>query len=1148
MQFVHLHCHSNYSLLEGASSVEQLLDRAARYGMDAVALTDTNGMYAAVPFYCRARELGIKPILGVELRDENCRAVLLARSLRGYSRLCELVTVRNLSSTPNLNRNPGTAQTSAQSLKKTVTVPIFGRAGTSVGLPAADPHPEGEGTCRYPVPAPIPAQTRNEGIQNVQEIHVSGRQPDGHASPTTRKMTKMGTVPSRSGTCSLGTVPIFFADPQDDIFILSDDETLLRELASRGPRSDLIVELRHYGDLRSQRRIDRLAALAAALGLRTVATNGVMFASPQDYRLHRVLTAIREVSTIDALTETELAHKDAWFKPSHEMARLFAHRPDVLETARWIADQCNVELPMGTPQFPEFGLPAGETAFSHLWNLAFTGLRDRYHPLRPKLSLRLAHELDVIHRLGFASYFLVVWDIVQFARRRGIPIVGRGSAANSLVSYALGITDTDPFRYDLYFERFLNMSRSDCPDIDLDICWRRRDEVIGYVYTKYGADHVAMICTFRTFRGRSAVREIARAYGLTPHEIARVTSFLPHFRAADIRPLAEKMPECRGLPIDKEPWRSIVELAETVDGYPCHLSIHSGGVVISRGKLTDLVPLERSTKGIVITQYDMGPIERLGLVKMDLLGHRSLTVIADTVEHVRENRGIEIDVYHLPEPDRLTTELLRTGRTVGCFQLESPAMRSLLRSLDASTTMDLMKALSLIRPGPAGSGMKERYIARHLGEEPTTYLHPKLAEILGDTYGVMLYQEDILKVASAVAGMTLEEADALRRAMTKKRSKTEMARHSRRFVEKAVAAGVAEPVAVEIWRQIANFSEYSYCKAHAATYGELAYRCAYLKAHYPAEFLASVLTNRGGFYHPAEYVEEARRCGVRVAGPDVQHSRRGYTVEGQTIRVGLSAIRDLSNRTIESILRARGHGPFRGLGDFLRRTAAGRTETETLIRVGALDSFGRTRPELFWELRAREKLGTAPSERVSKRDGIVPIFADEESGPPPIPLPRIPQYSRTNRLRIERATLGFTLDDHPLEWYIPRFTRYPLVASTELQRYHGRRVNVMGWLIADRIVGLKGRGCMKFVTIEDAVGLTEVVLFPKIYQRYGHLLRSHGPFVMTGTVDAEHNNPSLIAESLTLIGDLHTTEHSLGVPPTETDISRIEGMYVRDSV
>jgi len=764
MRFVHLHCHSNYSLLEGASPIDVLLERAVRFEMDAMAVTDTNGMYATVPFYCRARELGIKPILGVELRTEYGRAVLLARSLRGYSRLCELVTARHLVPTsdhnPNLNRNlnpnPDIAQTSA------------------------------------------------------------------------------------------------LTEPQDDIFILSANETLLRTLASRGPRSDLLVELCHFGDSVSQRRIERLTALAETLGLRTVATNGVMFAAPKDYRLHRVLTAIRNVSTVDAMTERDLAHTEAWFKPQHEMVRLFARWPEAVETTQWIADQCTVELPLGTPHFPEFDLPAGETAFSHLWNLSFAGLKDRYHPLRPELSPRLAHELDVIHRLGFAPYFLVVWDIVRYARRGGIPIVGRGSAANSLVSYALGITDADPFRYDLYFERFLNMSRSDCPDIDLDICWRRRDEVIEYVYNKYGANHVAMICTFTTFRARSAVREIARAHGLTPHEIGRMTSFLPHFHAGDIRPLVDKMPECRGLPVDKEPWRTIIGLAETVDGYPRHLSIHSGGVVISRRKLTDLVPLERSAKGIVITQYDMGPVEQLGLIKIDLLGHRSLTVIADTVETVRENRGIDVDVYHLPEPDLLTTSLLRAGRTVGCFQIESPAMRSLLRSLQASTTMDLVKALSLIRPGPSGSGMKERYIARHLGKEPTTYLHPKLAEILSDTYGVMLYQEDILKVASAVAGMTLEEADALRRAMKKSRPKTEMARHSRRFVEKAVAAGVPEPVALEIWRQIANFSEYSYCKAHAATYGELAYRCVYLKAHYPAEFLSSVLTNQGGFYHTAE--------------------------------------------------------------------------------------------------------------------------------------------------------------------------------------------------------------------------------------------------------------------------------------------------------
>jgi len=1113
MYFVHLHCHSNYSLLEGASTVETLLDRAVRCGMDALALTDTNGMYAAVPFYCRARELGIKPILGVELRTEDGRAVLLARSLRGYTRLCRLVTARHLSNATdpdhNLNLNHNLNHTTA---------------------PHPNPLPKGEGTAER---AGWGTDRRTIGDSSLHAKGVVAQNDKtGRAAAqndkTDRAVARNDMV---GGPWSLRTA---LAEPQDDVFILSDDEGLLRTLAACGPRPDLLVELRHFGDRESHRRIERLTELAGTLGLRPVATNGVMFAAPPDYRLHRVLAAIREVSTVDALTKTELAHREAWFKPQNEIARLFSRWPEALDTVQWVADRCNIDLPLGTRHFPEFRLPAGETAFSYLWNLAFAGLRERYRPLRPELSLRLAHELDVIHRLEFAQYFLVVWDIVQYARRRGIPVVGRGSAANSLVSYALGITDADPFRYDLYFERFLNMSRSDCPDIDLDICWRRRDEVIEYVYNKYGADHVAMICTFTTFRARSAVREIARVYGLTPREIARVTSVLPHFHAGDIRRLVEKMPECRGLPIDEDPWRTIVELAEALDGYPRHLSIHSGGVVISRDKLTDRVPLERSAKGIVVTQYDMGPVEQLGLVKMDLLGHRSLTVIADTVRKVRENRGIDIDVYHLPEPDPLTADLLRAGRSVGCFQIESPAMRSLLRNLQAATTIDLVKALSLIRPGPSGSGMKQRYIARHLGEEPTTYLHPKLADILGDTYGVMLYQEDILKVASAVAGMSLEEADALRRAMTKKRSKEEMARHSRRFVEGTVAAGVQKPVALEIWRQIANFSEYSCCKAHAATYSELAYRCAYLKAHYPAEFLSSVLSNRGGFYHPAVYVEESRRCGARIAGPDVNRSGCECAVEGHTIRIGLCEVRDLSHRTIESILHARERGPFRGLADFLRRTVAGRTETESLIRVGALDSFGRTRPELLWKLRAVYNQVTG--NRGDAGNAELP-FADLPAVPP-TDLPRIPQYSRTARLRIERSTLGFTLDDHPLLCYIPRFTRYPLVASTGLGQYHGRRVHVMGWLIADRVVGLKGRGCMKFITIEDPFGLTETVLFPKVYQLYGHLLRSHGPFVVTGTVAAEHHNPSLIADSVTLIADRSTN----------TEITRIEGMYVKDAV
>jgi len=1032
MRFDHLHCHSNHSLLEGASRIGDLIERARQDGATALALTDTNGLYGAIPFYTAARDAAIKPIIGVHLKARDGEAVLLARNLKGYGRICRMVTAHHL----------------------------------------------------------------EEGFSLREALR----------------------------------------EPSDDIFVLSSDMSLLRYLAGgrgkprpyiggdggRGKprlyaRDDLFVEVVNYGDKESRYRAERSVRLARDLRLRPVATNRVFFAMPDRYKIHRVLSAIRENTTVAALNPAALAHRESWLKPQSRMVALCGAWRDAALNTQWIADRCNLDFPLGKPIFPASDLPMGETPFSYLWKLAFDGIRERYKPLTPQVIDRLKHELEVINTLGFAPYFLIVWDIVRYARSHGISIVGRGSAADSLVSYALGITQVDPFKYDLYFERFLNLSRADCPDIDLDICWRRRDEVLDYVYRRYGSDRVAMISTFATFQARSAVTDIAKAFGLPQDEISSFTSLLPHYHSSDIQAVVQRLPECRHLPIHEEPFKSIVELSEAIDGFPRHLSIHCGGLVIGRDLLTGLVPLQRSAKGIVITQYDMDPIEQLGLVKMDLLGHRSLTVIDETVQKVWRNRGVKIDVESLPEPDELTGELLRNGRTIGCFQIESPAMRSLLKSLQAADTDSLIKGLSLVRPGPSGSGMKRRYIRRRLGKEKTVYLHPKMAELLKHTYGVMLYQEDILRVASAVAGMTLAEGDELRRAMTKKRSREEMAKISRRFVEKAVKNGVSEPTALEIWGQIANFSAYSYCKAHACTYGQLAYRCAYLKAHYPAEFLASVLSNRGGFYYPAVYVEEARRCGFAILPPDINRSEYDYTAEGDAIRVGFVDIKGLSLEAVRSIRTAREEHPFSCLADLWHRARLSRAEAEALIKVGALDGFSpqaslrrKTRPELLWELKMLSADG-APL-NVSAGEELFRWF---DNGPGRI-VPLIPQYSRGQMLDREMEHLGMTVSDHPLSWYVPNLLRYPLVASRDMAQYDGRRVSMAGWLIAERRHGLKGRGCMKFLTLEDAAGVFETILFPKTYQRYGHLLTSHGPYIITGRVQCEDFNTVLIAHKIDL--------------------------------
>lgn len=901
------------------------------------------------------------------------------------------------------------------------------------------------------------------------------------------------------------------------IFAITSDRELIADLYNRGVEP--LVAITHYGDPQSRYRAGQLRDFADSMRLRAVAVNPVYFLDAKHARIHRVLSAIRLNTTVSALGERDVANPGAWFRSREDMERLYCDWTETLANTRWVADNCNVELGLGKTLFPKCTLPKDETAFSYLWKLSFDGLKERYRPLIPEHTKRLEYELDVINQLGFASYFLIVWDIVRYARAEGIAIVGRGSAANSLVAYVLGITRVDPFKYDLYFERFLNVFRTDCPDIDLDICWRRRDEVIGYVYEKYGADRVAMICTFNTFKARSALREVAKTFGITHNEISRIVRYIPHYAAKDVRTVLKALPECRHIKMDKGLLGSVLEISEFIDGFPRHLSIHSGGLVIAPEPLTRFVPLQISRKGIVITQYEMGAVEDLGLVKMDLLGHRSLSVIVNAVEKIHEGRGILIDVDNLPDSDKLTGALIRTGQTIGCFQIESPAMRSLLQNTAADNVDMLIKTLSLVRPGPSGSGMKKRFIARHAGREKTEYLHPLLEKVLADTYGVMLYQEDILKVASVIAGMNLAEADSLRRAISKKGSPEKLAVCMKVFLEKAVANGVEECIAEEIWAIISNFARYSYCKAHACTYGEIAYQCTYLKAHFPAEFLAAVLSNKGGFYGTSVYVEEAKRRGINILLPDVNKSDIDYTAtwhgteKGSGIRVGLSEIHNLKRSTMKKILKARKIRQFKSIEALCQRTGGEYADIEALIDAGACDCFGKTRPELLWELklvRRKSPAGILREQFIDYGNSKIFLCGFEQGGIIPI----LPDYSRKRRFDLEKSTLGFWTSTHPIEYCVQILNGTPLVLSSDLGKYCGDRISMLGRLIAERRLGLKGRGCMKFLSLEDISGVFEAVLFPRVYQRYGNLLGTQGPYLVTGEVKEEDNHCSLVVESL----------------------------------
>ncbi len=983
--YVPLHLHSNYSLLEGASSIAEYIDAAVRLGLPALAITDTDSLSGAVSFYKAAKAARIKPIIGAEITAPHTRVVLLARNASGYSGLCRIITARRL-----------------------------------------DPS--------FDLLAAVEKESRS-------------------------------------------------------LFVLSSDVRFLSSAAERV--QNLYAELPATF---TKKKLREIFSAARELGLPLVAGTDTHFVEPSGHEIHRVLTAIRENALLDNLPDSAVAAPSAFLRSPDEMRDFYRLVPEALENTNRIADACNFDFTFGQYHFPHTGVPDGESPFSHLSNLAFECARRLYRPMTPTVMSRLAYELDVIDRLNFPAYFLIVHDIVRHARERGITVAGRGSAADSLVAYCLGITIVDPIRFDLYFERFLNPSRTDCPDIDLDICWKRRDEVIKYVYEKYGHERVAMIATYVTYQARSAFRDVARVFGLPMEEIDSLTSRLPHYGASDISEAVKTVPEAADFPIDREPYATIVSLARRIDSFPRHLGVHLGGLVISDKPLTDYMPLQMATKGIVISQYDMHPVEELGLVKMDLLGQRAISVVDDTVKYVREVFGERLSPYEFPDGDAAVARLVRRGRTIGGFQVESPGMRHLLQMMRARDKNDLLIGLSLIRPGPSGSGMKEHYIRRRRGIEKPFYLHPSMKDALSETYGVMLYQEDILKVARAVAGFDLAVGDELRKAVSKGRSTEAMAALRDKFVSGAVGNGVDARAAAAIYELVRNFAAYSYCKAHATTYAEISYATIYLKAHYPAQFHAARINNRAGFYHPRVYLEEARRMGVDILPLDINESAMEFATGENSIRIGLSAVKGLSRRTTDRVLSARSGAPFKSFADFLMRVDAPKSECESLVSAGALSSLGRTRPECLVELDAFER-----SSSRGLKDAATAT---------------LPEYSLPEILALEDEVLEMTPTAHPMTPFTACARERGAVPALALPRFAGKIITLAGFLVTRRRAPTRNGDYMEFATLEDTTDIFEVTLFPDAYRRFGRLLRSAGPFLIKGKVEDQYGAMTITAARL----------------------------------
>ncbi len=923
--FVHLHCHSHYSFLRATASPGELVAAAVREGMPAVALTDADGLYAAIPFYQAAREAGIQPILGAVLpvgdgEGENFPLLLLAANAEGYANLCRLTTRRQL--------DEHALAWSLLDTHRDGLIALYAPDSSSAGLK----------------PGTTSATKRGA---------------------VARSATILGTS-SQSGPCS--------AAFQGGIATSANE---ISERDAQSARAGRLKEIfgenfyleAHHFPASGHANLRVAQALGRALGVPLVATNNVHFLAPEEFLHHRVVNAIRAGRLVSRIAPPEIADAEAWFKPAEAMRRAFADFPEALRATIEIAERIQLKLDLGRLILPSFPVPEGETPFSYLWELCFRGARKRYHPPGRDVIARLTRELEVIDRLGLAPYFLLVWDIVREARRRGIPAAGRGSAASSMVSYCLGISRVCPLRWGLYFERFLNEQRGDCPDIDLDLCGARRDEMLDYVYRRWGAAHVAMIGSFVTMHARLAVREVAKAFGVAPGEVNHFTRRLPHRPVREIRQAIRVLPQCRALPAEEEPWRTILAVAERLDETPRHMGIHPCGTVIAPGALSALVPLEKATKGIVVTQYDMNAVEALGLVKMDLLGQRGLTTVSLALTNIERSIGHKIDFDAIPERDRATAAMIAAGRTMGVFQIESPGMRGLLRLMRARTMDELSIALALIRPGASEYGAKETFLRRLRRKEPVRYPHPSLEPILKETLGVCVYQEQVMQIAQTAGSLSLAEADLVRRASAKFADQRERARLRAKFLKSAARLGLEGDRLESVWQMVEKFAGFGFCKAHAATYADLAWRIAYLKAHYPAEFLAAMCSSGAGFYHVSAYVEEARRWGIPLLLPSVNRSLAEYAAEpvadgfvGATtaatitapprrgeppgrpgkakraLRVGLIQVKGIRAETIAAIVSSREReGAFGSIEDFLRRVPASRDELTSLIKCGAFD-------------------------------------------------------------------------------------------------------------------------------------------------------------------------------------------------------------------
>jgi error-prone DNA polymerase len=1030
--YCELHSHSCYSLLDGVPFPAELAERAVHLGLPALALTDHDAVYGLAPFYLRARELGLKPILGAELTlEDDSHLTLLAETNQGYAGLCQLITA--------------------------------GRADA----------PKGGARLAWSALA-----ERTGGL-----LCLTG--------------CRQGLVARRAAAGDMAGAR----------------RGLSRLLELFGGRN-VYVELQRNFRRDDARISRRLAGLARERGLPCVATGNVHYLSPEDAELQSALVSIRE--------RTPLARAGPWLRPNHEyflrsadgMALLYPDLPEAIANTRMVAERCNASLPMGLQVLPQVPTPRGLSAEDYLRFLCELQLRPLYPGNLGQARALLDKELGIIHELGLANYFLVVWDIVAFCERRGILCHGRGSAANSIVARLLGISAVDPIAQALVIERFISVEHGGTPDIDLDIDAAQRESVIQYVYDRWGRDHAAMACTYITFRSASAIRDAGFALGFKAETLEEISAALArekrlHELDSDGRvehadaPL-EQLASPLAKHLTSHEWRQLVTLAARLKGRPRHLGLHNGGMVVTGGPIAASVPIEPAAmEQRTVVQFDKEWLEALGIVKIDLLGLRMLSAISDAVKLVQQARGKSIDLNRLDFQDSKVFDQICSGQTIGMFQVESGAQESVIPYMQPRCLADLVIEVSLIRPGPLQGNMVRPYLRRRNGQEPVTYMHPLLQPALAETLGVIVFQEQVIKVARDFAGFTPGRGELLRRALGHKDAAGELAKFHDAFVNGAIAQGAPPDVAEKVWQKIAGFAGYSFCKSHAASFAVIVYWSAWLRTYYPAEFFCGLLRNAPlGTYPPHVLEAEARRAGVKFLPFDINRSLAKAAVENGAIRFGLGYVHGIGDAQAGALIETRGHRPFRSMVEFIQRTGLKRHAIEWLIMAGAFDSFGERR-QVLWDLAEALDLAQRPP-------SLALEVPDEQAELAPM--------TEAQRLLATFAAAGVTAGPHLTFSRRDAFIKAGCQSLHQVRRLRiGARVKI-GGLIADGVRRPPTARGTAFIRLEQAEGLFDVILPEKVYLANYDALR--GAFVIIeGILQKNHYVPAIVARRVFPLGE-----------------------------